>query len=106
LERERIPSVSLGGRDQRGVDRRSGALSGRTQFSLSELTPEMICGGRVLLNPFSGIASTVLRVQLDGTGQNCEGLLPTMMEQVTLPDGANVPTIVPRSPPMGRANTP
>jgi hypothetical protein len=81
-------------------------LSGRTQSSLSELTPEMICGGRVLLNAFSGIASTVLRVQLDGTGQNCEGLLPTMMEQVTLPDGANVPTIVPRSPPMGRANTP
>jgi hypothetical protein len=79
---------------------------GRTQFSLSELTPEMICGGRVLLNPFQGIASTVLRVQVDGTGQNCEGLIPTMMEQVTLPDDANVPTVVPHSPPTGRVNTP
>lgn len=64
---------------------------GTARFSLAQLTPQMICGGWVLLTPFEGVASTVLRVQVDGAGQNCDGLQPTMMEEVTLPD-APAPT--------------
>jgi hypothetical protein len=57
---------------------------GAVSFALEQLTPQMICGGWALLAPYEGIAATVMRIQVDGLGQNCEGLLPTMMEEVTL----------------------
>jgi hypothetical protein len=69
---------------------------GSARFSLSEITPQMICRGWVLLNPFGGVASTLMRVQVDGTGQNCQGLLPTMMDEVTItPDEVPVTTQIP-----------
>ena len=64
---------------------------GEARFSLAELTPEMICGGWVLINPFAGIAAGVMRVQVDGSNQNCAGLMPTMLEEVTLPDASSTP---------------
>lgn len=67
---------------------------GTARFSLGELTPQMICGGWVLYSPFDGVASTVMRVQVDGVGQNCEGLQPTMFEEVTLPGEAHTPGVV------------
>jgi hypothetical protein len=58
---------------------------GAIAFSLGDLTPQMICAGWVRLRPFGGVASVVMRIQVDGAGQNCEGLLPTSMAEVTFP---------------------
>ncbi len=59
---------------------------GTARFSLAQLTPQMICAGWVLFAPFEGVAATVMRVQVDGAGQNCDGLRPTLLEEVTMPD--------------------
>lgn len=78
-------------------DDRVGAIA----FSLDTLTPQMICGGWVTLQPFEGVAYTVMRVQVEGARQNCEGLLPSSMEEVTLP---YEPPAAPPTPPsrLGR----
>ena len=70
---------------------------GAVGFSLAQLSPQMICMGWVLLRPFGGIAATLLRVQVDGEGQNCDGLMPTLVSEVTLPDD---PTTT-DAPPLG-----
>ncbi len=66
---------------------------GAARFSLDALTPSQVCGGWVLLEPFEGVASTVLRMQVEGSGQNCEGLLPTRFEEITVPAEGEVPRV-------------
>lgn len=64
-------------------DDRMGAIA----FSLGDLTPQepASCAGWVRPPALRGIASVVMRIQVDGAGQNCEGLLPTSMAEVTFP---------------------